>query len=82
MRHLVTVRFERSDPPTGVTRRETEVLALVIRPREQANAAAVKDGRTVTPSVAGATAVTMVNNKSGATLATPSALGPDGASSR
>jgi hypothetical protein len=44
------------------------------------NASAVKDGRTVTPAAAGATAVTMVNNKSGVTLATPSALGPDGAS--
>jgi hypothetical protein len=44
------------------------------------NASAVKDGRTVTPATAGATAVTMVNNKSRVTLASPSALGPDGAS--
>jgi peptidase A4-like protein len=44
------------------------------------NASAVKDGRTLTPAAAGATAVTMVNNKSGVTLATPSALGSDGAS--
>jgi len=44
------------------------------------NGSAVKDGRTVTPAAAGATAVTMVNNKSGVTLATPSTLGPDGAS--
>jgi hypothetical protein len=44
------------------------------------NASAVKDGQTVTPAAAGATAVTMVNTKSGVTLATPSALGSDGAS--
>ena len=44
------------------------------------NASTVKDGQTVTPAAAGATAVTMVNNKTGVTLATPSALGTDGAS--
>ena len=44
------------------------------------NGSMVKDGQTVTPAAAGATAVTMVNNKTGVTLATPSALGPDGAS--
>jgi hypothetical protein len=44
------------------------------------NASTVKDGQTVTPAAAGAQAVTMVNNKTGVTLATPSALGPDGAS--
>jgi hypothetical protein len=44
------------------------------------NASAVKDGQTVTPAAAGALAVTMVNNKTGVTLATPSALGADGAS--
>lgn len=44
------------------------------------NASAVKDGQVITPASAGATAVTMVNNKSGVTLATPSALGSDGAS--
>jgi hypothetical protein len=44
------------------------------------NASAVKDGQAVTPSAAGALAVTMVNNKTGVTLATPSALGSDGAS--
>jgi hypothetical protein len=44
------------------------------------NASTVKDGKTVTPAMAGATAVTMVNNKTGVTLATPSALGADGAS--
>jgi peptidase A4-like protein len=44
------------------------------------NASAVKDGQTLTPAAAGATAVTMVNNKTGVTLATPSVLGPDGAS--
>jgi len=44
------------------------------------NASAVKDGQTLTPAAAGATAVTMVNNKTGVTLATPSALGPDGES--
>jgi hypothetical protein len=44
------------------------------------NASTVKDGQTVTPAAAGATAVTMVNNKTGVTLATPSALGSDGAS--
>jgi hypothetical protein len=43
-------------------------------------ASTVKNGQTVTPAAAGATAVTMVNNKSSVTLATPSALGPDGAS--
>jgi hypothetical protein len=43
-------------------------------------ASTVKDGQTVTPAAAGATAVTMVNNKTGVTLATPSALGTDGAS--
>jgi hypothetical protein len=35
------------------------------------NASAVKDGQAVTPSAAGALAVTMVNNKTGVTLATP-----------
>lgn len=44
------------------------------------NAAAVKDGQTLTPAAAGATAVTMVNNETGVTLDTPSALGPDGES--
>jgi hypothetical protein len=44
------------------------------------NASTVKDGQTVSPAAAGAQAVTMVNNKTGVTLATPSALGPDGAS--
>jgi len=44
------------------------------------NASAVKDGQTVTPAAASATAVTMANNRSGVTLATPSALGSDGAS--
>ena len=44
------------------------------------NASTVKDGQTVSPAAAGAKAVTMVNNKTGVTLATPSALGPDGAS--
>src|ERR1700687_1290874 len=44
------------------------------------NASALMNGQTVTPKVAGATAVTMVNRTTGVTLATPSALGPDGAS--
>jgi hypothetical protein len=44
------------------------------------NASAVKGGQAVTPAIAGATAVTMVNSKTGVTLATPSALGTDGAS--
>jgi hypothetical protein len=44
------------------------------------NASAVKDGQAVTPAIAGATAVTMVNSKTGVTLATPSTLGTDGAS--
>jgi hypothetical protein len=44
------------------------------------NASAVKNGQTVTPAAAGATAVKMVNNKSGVTLANPSPLGSDGAS--
>jgi hypothetical protein len=39
----------------------------------------MKDGRTVTPAAASATAVTMVN-QAGKQLAIPSALGPDGAS--
>jgi hypothetical protein len=44
------------------------------------NASTIKDGKTVTPGVAGAIAVTMVNNKTGVTLAMPSILSPDGAS--
>jgi hypothetical protein len=44
------------------------------------NASTVLNGKTVTAAAAGAKAVTMVNNKSGVTLATPSALGADGAS--
>jgi hypothetical protein len=43
-------------------------------------ASAVKDGQAVTPAATGALAVKMVNNKTGVTLATPSALGADGAS--
>jgi hypothetical protein len=43
-------------------------------------ASTVRNGTTVTPATAGATAVTMVNTKSGVTLATPSPLGADGAS--
>jgi hypothetical protein len=38
------------------------------------------NGQTVTAAAAAAKAVTMVNNKSGVTLATPSPLGTDGAS--
>jgi hypothetical protein len=41
---------------------------------------AVVNGQTQTPAALGAKAVTMVNNKSGVTLATPSGLGADGAS--
>lgn len=44
------------------------------------NASTVKDGQTVTPAAAAARPVTMVNTKTGVQLATPSALGTDGAS--
>jgi hypothetical protein len=44
------------------------------------NASTVMNGAPVTPATAGATAVTMVNRKTGVVLATPSALGADGAS--
>jgi hypothetical protein len=44
------------------------------------NATAALNGQTVTAAAAAAKAVTMVNNKSGVTLATPSPLGTDGAS--
>jgi hypothetical protein len=47
---------------------------------EFTNASTVMNGTAVTPAAAHATAVTMVNRKTGVTLATPSALGPDGAS--
>ena len=44
------------------------------------NASTVVNGKTVTAAAASAKAVTMVNNKTGVTLATPSSLGTDGAS--
>jgi hypothetical protein len=44
------------------------------------NASTVLNGGKVTAAAAGAKGVTMVNNKSGVTLATPSPLGTDGAS--
>src|SRR6267142_2227064 len=44
------------------------------------NTSTVMNGTAVTPAAAHATAVTMVNRKTGVTLATPSALGPDGTS--
>jgi hypothetical protein len=43
-------------------------------------ASTVVNGTSATPANAGATAVTMVNTKTGTTLAIPSALGADGAS--
>jgi hypothetical protein len=43
------------------------------------NASTVMNGAPVTPATAGATAVTMVNRKTGVVLATPSPLGADGA---
>jgi hypothetical protein len=44
------------------------------------NASTVKDGQTVTAAAAASLPVTMVNTKTGVQLATPSALGTDGAS--